>query len=157
MTANVSAHILAWVVGRPRKLLQIGPRQSTTQLFVSDRINSISSVVMKLSVALSSLALLSSTYVQAFAPLSSDASRSQNSFLEAHRQPFLTGNWKLNPQTKDEAINLARDIASSASGSANDVGIFVPFPFLPAVQEEVGDKIVVGAQVSLSYVLFRAG
>jgi hypothetical protein len=65
------------------------------------------------------------------------------------RKPFITGNWKLNPQTKAEAVDLARGIAASVSdNSPCDVGLFVPFPFIETVQNIVGDKLVVGAEVS---------
>ena len=64
------------------------------------------------------------------------------------RKPFITGNWKLNPQTKAEAVDLARGIAASITeDSPCDVGLFVPFPFIGTVQEIVGDKLVVGAEV----------
>lgn len=64
------------------------------------------------------------------------------------RKPFITGNWKLNPQTKDEAVELARGIADSiTSDSPADVGLFVPFPFLETVQSVVGDKLIVGAEM----------
>ena len=66
------------------------------------------------------------------------------------RKPFITGNWKLNPQTKAEAIDLARGIASSVTDqSPCDVGLFVPFPFIEPVQAVVGDKLIVGAEVRL--------
>jgi triosephosphate isomerase (TIM) len=65
------------------------------------------------------------------------------------RKPFITGNWKLNPQTKAEAVDLARAIAASIpDDSPCDVGLFVPFPFLESVQNVVGDKLIVGAEVS---------
>jgi hypothetical protein len=64
------------------------------------------------------------------------------------RKPFITGNWKLNPQTKAEAVDLARGIAGAInSDSPCDVGLFVPFPFISTVQEIVGDKLKVGAEV----------
>ena len=64
------------------------------------------------------------------------------------RKPFITGNWKLNPQTKDEAIELATGIANSITpDSPGDIAIFVPFPFLESVQKIAGDKFVVGAEV----------
>lgn len=64
------------------------------------------------------------------------------------RKPFLTGNWKLNPQTKDEAIELATGIAEAVTkDSPGDVGLFVPFPFIETVQKIAGDKFVVGAEV----------
>jgi hypothetical protein len=70
------------------------------------------------------------------------------------RQPFITGNWKLNPATKDEAIQLARDIAASvnhenANAGGGPVALFVPFPFIECVQNIVGNKIVVGAEVGI--------
>jgi hypothetical protein len=69
--------------------------------------------------------------------------------LLANRKPFIAGNWKLNPETKAEAVKLAKDIAASVSaGSPGDVSLFVPFPFIEAVQSAVGDKISVGAEVS---------
>jgi hypothetical protein len=57
----------------------------------------------------------------------------------------------VNPQTKQEAIDLAKGIASSITAkSPADVGLFVPFPFLETVQDVFGDKAVVGAEVSHS-------
>eukprot|EP00527_Entomoneis_sp_CCMP2396_P008408 CAMPEP_0198147746 /NCGR_PEP_ID=MMETSP1443-20131203/37567_1 /TAXON_ID=186043 /ORGANISM="Entomoneis sp., Strain CCMP2396" /LENGTH=295 /DNA_ID=CAMNT_0043812209 /DNA_START=41 /DNA_END=928 /DNA_ORIENTATION=+ len=64
------------------------------------------------------------------------------------RKAFITGNWKLNPQTKEEAEQLATGIAESISSSSpSDVGIFVPFLFLDCVKSIVGDKAVVGAEM----------
>merc|ERR1719261_60684 len=64
------------------------------------------------------------------------------------RQPFITGNWKLNPQTKQEAVELATGIANAVSSeSPCDVGLFVPFPFIESVHSAVGDKLVVGAEM----------
>lgn len=64
------------------------------------------------------------------------------------RKPFMTGNWKLNPQTQSEAADLARGIADSITGdSPADVGLFVPFPFLETVKRVVGDKLHVGAEM----------
>ena len=66
------------------------------------------------------------------------------------RKPFITGNWKLNPQTKAEAVDLARGISAAITeDSPCDVGLFVPFPFIGTVQEIVGDKLVVGAEVGI--------
>jgi hypothetical protein len=64
------------------------------------------------------------------------------------RKPFITGNWKLNPQTKEEAIQLATAIAESVKkDSPGDIGLFVPFPFIETVQKIAGDKFRVGAEV----------
>lgn len=68
------------------------------------------------------------------------------------RKPFITGNWKLNPSTKEEAIDLAKGIAAATTAEApGDVGLFVPFPFIETVQSIAGDKFVVGAEVSRPY------
>jgi hypothetical protein len=65
------------------------------------------------------------------------------------RKTFIAGNWKLNPQTRAEAVDLARGIVASISDYApSDVSLFVPAPFIEAVQAVVGDKIIVGAEVS---------
>jgi len=64
------------------------------------------------------------------------------------RKPFISGNWKLNPNTKDEAISLAQDIGSSVGKDINhDVALFVPFPFIESVMDEIGDKVSVGAEM----------
>jgi triosephosphate isomerase len=67
------------------------------------------------------------------------------------RKPFITGNWKLNPGTKEEAIALAKGIAASVKRDANDmtpdVALFVPFPFIETVQKVCGDAITVGAEM----------
>jgi triosephosphate isomerase len=68
--------------------------------------------------------------------------------LEATRKPFITGNWKLNPQTQAEAIDLARGIAAAITDdSPCDAALFVPFTFIEAVKGVLGDKLLVGAEV----------
>lgn len=67
--------------------------------------------------------------------------------LEA-RKPFISGNWKLNPQTKNEAVTLATEIAAQITdGSPNaDVALFVPYVFIEAAMASVGGKLMVGAE-----------
>ena len=102
---------------------------------------------------LSSSLLLASLGASANAFVSQQLSAAGRSFsvsteLNA-RKAFITGNWKLNPQTKAEAVDLARGIAAAVpDNKPSDVGLFVPFPFIETVQEIVGDKLVVGAEVS---------
>ena len=84
--------------------------------------------------------------VGAFAPPTGTPS---SSALNAERKPFITGNWKLNPSTRSEAVQLATDIARAVGpNTPGDVALFVPFPFIEAVQKAVGDKVIVGAEVS---------
>jgi hypothetical protein len=72
--------------------------------------------------------------------------RSETMLFE--RRPFITGNWKLNPSTRDEAVVLAKGIADAVNpDSPCEVALFVPYPFIEAVQEVVGDKLTVGAEV----------
>lgn len=78
-------------------------------------------------------------------------SSSTQLYVSPLRKPFITGNWKLNPQTKQEAQELAAGIATAITPSSPnaDVALFVPFPFIETVQAAVGDKIAVGAEVSI--------
>jgi triosephosphate isomerase len=105
---------------------------------------------LKLTMRLPSAASLLSfaASAAAFAPQKADFGRAATRLFSV-RKPFITGNWKLNPQTKQEAIELATGIADAVGPSSpGDVALFVPFPFLEAVQQTVGDKLSVGAEVS---------
>jgi len=95
---------------------------------------------------------LSST-VQAFAPaVSLQHQRATMLALDMARRPFISGNWKLNPQTRDEAVTLATDIAASITPNSPDadVALFVPYVFIDAVMGAVGGKLEVGAEVSIA-------
>lgn len=84
----------------------------------------------------------------AFSPLNVQRRRSIETTSLYARKPFITGNWKLNPSTKDEAINLATGIADAVTAeSPCDVALFVPFPFMEPVMDVVGDKLSVGAEM----------
>jgi triosephosphate isomerase len=99
-------------------------------------------------VALSLLSLFGSS--AAFAPASS---LSRPTALEASRKPFISGNWKLNPQTKDEAVKLAADIAKSVGPDTpeSDIALFVPYVFIEAAMKSVDGKLHIGAEVSFSH------
>ena len=104
---------------------------------------------IKMKVAAASL-LLSLSAASAFAPsISTSASLPPATSTQLfERKTFITGNWKLNPQTKAEALELATGIASAVTpDSPCDVALFVPFPFLEPVQKAVGDKLKVGAEM----------
>jgi triosephosphate isomerase len=77
--------------------------------------------------------------------------------LQANRQPIMAGNWKMNPATEDEAMDLATSLTTllgeetcpmdEENDFCTEVVIFPPHPFLSkvkAVVEEMG--ITVGAQ-----------
>ena len=68
------------------------------------------------------------------------------------RKPLISGNWKLNPQTKEEALTLARGIASSITENSPDVevALFVPYVFIESAMAAVGGKLSVGAEVGSS-------
>lgn len=98
---------------------------------------------MKLFIA--SIALLASS-VSGFVANQPTISRQDTQLFE--RKPFITGNWKLNPTTKGEAMALAQDIVKNVSSeSPGDVALFVPFPFIETVQNICGDKISIGAEM----------
>jgi triosephosphate isomerase len=65
------------------------------------------------------------------------------------RKPFISGNWKLNPQTKEEALTLGKEIAASITEDSPDVDValFVPYVFIESTMGVVGDKLSVGAEV----------
>jgi triosephosphate isomerase len=95
----------------------------------------------------------------AFSPALSGNKFTSSTQLSA-RKPFISGNWKLNPQTKDEALELAANIAASINeGSPDaDVALFVPYVFIESVMDKVGDWINIGAEVSFKDLfLFNEG
>lgn len=69
--------------------------------------------------------------------------------LDASRKPFISGNWKLNPQTKQEATDLAKGIADAIGSDSpdSDVALFVPYVFIETAMEATGGKIEIGAEV----------
>jgi triosephosphate isomerase (TIM) len=84
--------------------------------------------------------------VASFTPSSLKQHRMTTALFE--RKAFITGNWKLNPATKDEAVSLATTIADSVTpDSPGDVALFVPFPYLEAVHHAVKGKVTIGAEV----------
>eukprot|EP00522_Entomoneis_paludosa_P005670 CAMPEP_0172455728 /NCGR_PEP_ID=MMETSP1065-20121228/12214_1 /TAXON_ID=265537 /ORGANISM="Amphiprora paludosa, Strain CCMP125" /LENGTH=286 /DNA_ID=CAMNT_0013208199 /DNA_START=95 /DNA_END=955 /DNA_ORIENTATION=- len=76
------------------------------------------------------------------------ATRSSGSALDMARKPFISGNWKLNPSSKEEATQLASEIANAVLPTSPDadVALFVPYVFIDAAKEAVGGKIEIGAE-----------
>jgi hypothetical protein len=94
-------------------------------------------------------AALLSTTVSAFRP----ALLTRATTALHGRKPLISGNWKLNPQSKDEAIQLATDIAASITDKSPeaDVALFVPYVFIEAAMDVVDGKINVGAEVRVTF------
>ena len=64
------------------------------------------------------------------------------------RRPIVAGNWKLNPATKEEAMDLLNGLKANHNyDSGSDVVIFPPLPFVQeAISILAGTNIKVGAQ-----------
>ncbi|KAL7472360.1 hypothetical protein ACHAXS_012725 [Conticribra weissflogii] len=64
------------------------------------------------------------------------------------RRPIISGNWKLNPQTKDEALQLGKEIAAAITEDSPeaDVALFVPYVFIESTMGVVDGKLSVGAE-----------
>jgi triosephosphate isomerase len=74
------------------------------------------------------------------------------------RQPIMAGNWKMNPATETDALNLANEFcallteledtcAMDEKEGCTEVVLFPPFPFLSKVKDIVSEKgVFVGAQ-----------
>lgn len=64
------------------------------------------------------------------------------------RKPIISGNWKLNPSTKDEALKLGAEIAASITDDSPDaeVALFVPYVFIESTMGVVDGKLSVGAE-----------
>ena len=99
---------------------------------------------------ITSSALLLAGSASAFSPaLTAPQQAFSATRLEA-RKPFISGNWKLNPSTKDEALTLGKEIADSITADSPDidVALFVPYVFIESTMGVVGDKLSIGAEVS---------
>jgi triosephosphate isomerase len=65
------------------------------------------------------------------------------------RRKLIAGNWKMNPTSLDEAVALAKAVATGASGDRGDVLVIPPTPFLSAVAQALaGSAVALGAQNS---------
>lgn len=101
-------------------------------------------------------AIISLTGANAFS-IVNNAARSATTQLFANRQPIMAGNWKMNPPSEEDAIELASNLSTllgeetcpmdEENDFCTEVVIFPPFPFISKVKdvvEEIG--ITVGAQ-----------
>jgi len=104
--------------------------------------------MMKFAIASSFLAGASVASVAAFAPAALSGHGVAKSSQLYGRKPFISGNWKLNPQTKDEALTLAKEISASITESSPDadIALFVPYVFIESAMSTVNGKLSVGAE-----------
>lgn len=96
---------------------------------------------------IASLALLAGQ-AAAFSPSITTPQQALSATRLEARKPFISGNWKLNPSTKDEALALGKDIAASITADSPDVDValFVPYVFIESTMGVVGDKLSIGAE-----------
>jgi len=89
----------------------------------------------------------------------SNSLRTEISLNAAARQPIMAGNWKMNPATEDEAVQLASELSKLLGDETcpmdddpnndlcTEVVLFPPYPFLSRVKDNVEDiGITLGAQ-----------
>lgn len=99
-------------------------------------------------------ALLSLSVARAFtsplapAPHATQLRVASTQLFASSRKPFISGNWKLNPSSKEDAVALGKEIASSVTPDTGDVDVclFVPYVYIEAAIEAVGDKVMIGAE-----------
>mmetsp|Transcript_51799 Transcript_51799/g.60524 ORF Transcript_51799/g.60524 Transcript_51799/m.60524 type:complete len:306 (+) Transcript_51799:41-958(+) len=97
--------------------------------------------------SLAFLALMASASAFAPSPINTQSCLFSSTALY-ERKAFITGNWKLNPGTREEALELAIGISTAITPeSPCDVALFVPFPFIESVQGIVDKKLTVGAEM----------
>jgi triosephosphate isomerase len=66
---------------------------------------------------------------------------------DAARASVMAGNWKMNPETVDEAVTLAKAVVEASKTAPGEFAVFVPFPYLgPVAAVLKGTTVVLGAQ-----------
>ncbi|KAL7430480.1 hypothetical protein ACHAXH_001342 [Discostella pseudostelligera] len=97
--------------------------------------------------------------VSAFSTVNNNAPTTRRTSTELNmRQPIMAGNWKMNPATEADALNLANGFCALLNEMADtcamddkegctEVVLFPPFPFISKVKDIVAKSgISVGAQ-----------
>jgi triosephosphate isomerase len=81
------------------------------------------------------------------APVNTAAAVSPAINSNTDRRPIVAGNWKLNPSTKKEAIELLNGLKAGGGVQGSEVVIFPPLPYLSdAITILAGTGIGIGAQ-----------
>lgn len=102
-----------------------------------------------------SLYVVNNNYLSNLSPISLNTVNNNNGAGNAAegsttRRPILAGNWKLNPTTRKEALELLNGLKANSNDA--EVVIFPPLPYLSdALAMLQGTGIKVGAQTASSY------
>ena len=99
-----------------------------------------------------SLNVVNTDYLSKLSPISLNgvSGAGHNTVSTSTRRPILAGNWKLNPTTRKEALELLSGLKANSNDA--EVVIFPPLPFLfDAISMLEGTGIKVGAQTASSY------
>ena len=103
------------------------------------------------------LAASAGTTSDAFSPAVVRSSTTTTTSLDAVRQPIMAGNWKMNPATEQDAMDLSESLTKLLGDETcpiddenplcTEVVVFPPHPFISKVKEVVEDAgITIGAQ-----------
>ena len=76
--------------------------------------------------------------------------------MNASRTPLIAGNWKMNPATSAEAVNLALQVRGAVSGLAASTVICPPTIWLAAVADAVGGGTTEAGQLGVGAQTMRA-
>ena len=91
---------------------------------------------------------LTQAFMPSLSPLSNNLQSSSTSLYA--RTPLIAGNWKLNPGTLENAVDLAKGVSDAAKKADGvDVCIIPPFPFLSTCNDIVKTGAAEGAHISL--------
>ena len=92
---------------------------------------------------MSRLVLAAALLPAALGFLASPAPRQPGALTALHaRRPIMAGNWKMNPNTVEEATKLASTVAVASLDAADvDVALCVPFPFIESVKRAVEAEV----------------
>jgi triosephosphate isomerase len=64
------------------------------------------------------------------------------------RRRLVVGNWKMNPATLVEAVDLAVRVGAGSGGLESEIVICPPFLWLTAVAAAAGEQVAIGAQTA---------
>jgi len=67
--------------------------------------------------------------------------------LDMARESCMAGNWKMNPESLEDAVALAKEVKAASDSAPGSAAVFVPYPYLGPVGDVLkGSKVGLGAQ-----------